>query len=224
MLLLLKPHISLPFSDDASEYTLGVSNIHSVIDQKLNVIDLEPGLQTIISVTPQLIETSKDFDGLDAFTRDCKLPHEMYGLNLVKQYSQTACEHECAFKRAVSLCKCTPWYYKNESDNVPICEMFGGYCFNKIMSTRKFYKECSGDCLEDCNGIKLSWEKSFRPINIDKICSKNSVLHKFLSQSAKQQFSLDHYNRLTSGDKEQFKYLDNTMKAYAETLLENISQ
>ena len=33
----------------------------------------------------------------------------------------TACEHECAFMKAVSLCKCAPWYYRNKSSTVPIC-------------------------------------------------------------------------------------------------------
>ena len=188
MLLLMKPHISLPYTDDPAPYSLGISTTLNVIDQKINVINLVPGLHTIVSVTPQLIETSDGFNDLDVFSRNCKLSHETYGLQLNKNYTRTACEHECAFMKAVSLCKCTPWFYRNQSTTVPICEMFGGHCFDKVMSTREFYKKCSKDCLEDCNGIQLSWEKSFRPINIEKICRKGSVLQKFLSQSAKQHF------------------------------------
>ena len=212
MLLLMKPHISLPYTDDSAPYSIGISTTLNVIDQKINVFDLMPGLHTVISVTPQLVETSEDFHELDAFSRNCKLPHETYGLQLNKNYTRTICEHECAFFKAVSLCKCTPWLYRNESTTVPICDMFGGHCFDKIMSTREFYKACSKDCLEDCNGIQLSWEKSYQPINIEKICRQGSVLHKFLMQSAKQHFSNDHYERLTAGNKEQFLYLDNIMR------------
>ena len=217
----MKPHISSPNKDESSEYSLSISNSLSAIDQKLNIINLEAGMNTIVSVTPQLIETTKDFDALNPNSRKCRLPHETfedlpYGLKSAKNYSRTACEHECAFMKAVSVCKCTPWYYRNDSSTVPICEMFGGYCFDKIMSTRKFYKQCSDYCLEDCNGMQLSWEKTFRPINIEKICKRGSVLHEYLMKSAKQHFSIDNYKRLTTGDKEkiaqQLVYLDNTMR------------
>ena len=168
-------------------------------------------------MTPQFIETSKEFDDLNPLKRKCRFPHEIYGLKTVKKYSKTACEHECAFMKAVSVCKCTPWYYKNNATTLPICEMFGGYCFDKVMSTRKFYKQCPDyHCFEDCNEMQLSWEKSFQPINIEKICKGGSVLQEYLMKSAKQHFPHDRYKRLTTGDKEkiaqQFIYLDNTMK------------
>ena len=211
----MKPHVSLPYKDGSSKYSLGISTPLNVIDQKLKVIDLEAGMNTIISVTPQFIETSEGFNGLHAISRKCRLPNETFGLNLVKNYSRTACENECVFMKAVTDCKCTPWYYRNNITTVPICDMFGGYCFNKIMSTRKFYKRCP-NCLEDCNGVQLSWEKTFRPLNVEIICRRGSMLHEYLLKSTKQHFSHDHYIRLTTGDKEkiaqQFIYLDNTMK------------
>ena len=172
MLLLMKPHISMPYSNPSSQYSLGISTSNNVIDQKINVLNIVPGLQTTISVTPQIIETSEGFDGLNPISRKCRLPQENFGLSLLKDYSRTACEHECAFKKAVSLCRCMPWYYKNESSSVPACEMFGGYCFDKIMSTRESYKGCPSFCLDDCGGVQLSWEKNFRPINLETICNK----------------------------------------------------
>ena len=110
MLLLMKPHITLPYSHDSSAYSLGISTTINVIDQKRNVIDIEPGLHTIISMTPQFVSTSDDFRKVPYWSRKCKLPHETYGLKSVKSYSRIACEHECAFEKAVSICKCTPWY------------------------------------------------------------------------------------------------------------------
>ena len=212
----MKPHVSLHSKEDSSEYSLGISSSLSMIDQKLNVINLEAGMNTIVSVTPQFVETSDAFNDLNPIARKCRLPHETFELKSVKKYSRTACEHECAFMKAVSVCKCTPWYYKNNITTVPICEMFGGHCFDKVMSTRKFYKQCNDYCLDDCNGVQLSWEKSFRPIDIEKICRKGSVLHEYLMKSAKQHYSDDHYKRLTTGDKEkiaqEFIYLDNTMR------------
>ena len=214
MLLLMKPRISLPYSDVSTTYSLGISTPLNSMDQKLNVMDLEPGLHTVVSVTPQFIQTTEEFNELPYYSRRCKLPHETIDLKSFKNYSRTACEHECAFMKAVSLCKCAPWYYRNKSSTVPICEMFGGHCFNKIMSTRKFYKECPKQCLEDCDGMQLSWEKSFRPINLDKICKRGSVLFEFLKKSEHQHFSQDYYNRwkLATKDFTQFEKIDKRMK------------
>ena len=166
MLLLTKSNILLPYSDDSFTYSLGISTTVNVIDQKRNVIDLEPGLHTIVSVTPQFVSSTDNFDKLPYWSRKCKLPHENDGMKSVKNYSKINCEHECAYMKAVSLCKCSPWFYKNNFTAEPICEMFGGYCFDQVMSSRKFYKECSDLCLDDCSGMHLSWETSFQPINI----------------------------------------------------------
>ena len=214
MLLMMKPRISLPYSDGFTTYSLGISTSLDSIDQKLNVMDLEPGLHTVFSVTPQFIQTTEEFRDLPFYSRKCKLPHETIWLKSFKNYSRTACEHECAFMKAVSLCKCAPWYYRNDSSTVPICEMYGGYCFNRIMSTRKFYKACPKECLEDCDGMQLSWEKSFRPININKICKRGSVLFEFLKKSENQHFSQNYYNRwkLATEDYRQFEELHKIMK------------
>ena len=61
----MKPHVSLPNKDEASEYSPGISNSLSIIDQKLNVISLEAGMNTIVSVTPQFVETSDGFNDLN---------------------------------------------------------------------------------------------------------------------------------------------------------------
>ena len=34
-----------------------------------------------------------------------------------------------------------------------MCDMFGGYCFNTIMSDEVHYKKCQFECLEDCEEI-----------------------------------------------------------------------
>ena len=80
------------------------------------------------------------------------------------------------------------------------------------MSNITSYKKCSRDCLDDCGGIQLSWEQNKEPINIKSICKKNSVLHKFVMKTAKQRFSLDHFDNLTSGQKEPFIYYDQMMR------------
>ena len=156
----MKPYSSQIYGPIETEYRLGITTTKNLIDQQRNSMRIKPGNHMKISVLPRLVETTTYFNDLRKDQRKCKLPHETHGLKLVKKYTRVACEHECAFKKAISVCKCTPWYYKNNLTSAPICEMFGGYCFNKVLSTTKFYKECPDLCLEDCHGVQLSWERS----------------------------------------------------------------
>ena len=71
----------------------------------------------------------------------------------MKYYTKTGCEFECAVKNAIQLCQCLPWFYPNNFTDVPICEMFGFACFDKVMYLKKYYKMCPDICFEDCNGL-----------------------------------------------------------------------
>ena len=61
----------MKYSTDFIPYTIGVSTDKNVIDQKRNVIELQPGFKTIISVTPKFINTSDNFDRLSVSDRNC---------------------------------------------------------------------------------------------------------------------------------------------------------
>ena len=90
MLVYMKPHTTLPYNE-SSAYTLGITTSQNVIDQKRNVIHLEHGFHTVISVTPQFVETTDEFEALEFWSRKCRLPHETHGMNLVKNYSRHHC-------------------------------------------------------------------------------------------------------------------------------------
>ena len=214
----MKPFVTLPYSEESLSYTLGISTGMNVVDQKRNVISLEPGLQSIVSVTPQIFRTSEEFNALPISTRKCRLPHENFGLRFVNRYTKISCEFECAINKSISLCQCIPWFYTNNFTNVPICDMFGGNCFDQIMSNRKQYRECPSVCLDDCSETRLTWEKSFRPINIKKVCKKGSFLDRFFVRSAKQHLSFQHENKnvdeMINKDKMLASLCENFVKRY----------
>ena len=151
MVIMMKPFVTLPYSEESLSYTLGISTGMNVVDQKRNVISLEPGLQSIVSVTPQIFRTSEEFNALPISARKCRLPHENFGLRFVNKYTKISCEFECAINKSISLCQCIPWFYTNNFTNVPICDMFGAKCFDMIMSDDKYYQNCTSQCLDDCN-------------------------------------------------------------------------
>lgn len=50
--------------------------------------------------------------------------------------------------------------------------MFGGKCFDMIMSNDKHYKKCKKDCLEDCKGTSYVAFPSYVPLNYVEICQE----------------------------------------------------
>ena len=102
--------------------------------------------------------------------RGCKLPHETSGFKFLREYSQKGCELECAIRKATSFCQCLPWQYPNNFSSFPICDMFGGHCFNHIVSSIRYYKTCKSECLEDCQHISLSlWHRTV-PLDTQDLC------------------------------------------------------
>ena len=192
----LKPH---SFTDKPASITLGVSPLEASIDQKRNVIELLPGYQTFVTVTPQLVDTDDAFDSFSVEARKCKFVHETdeMPLNLLNSYTRVGCEFECAAERAALLCKCMPWYYTNENyTRTPICDMFGGYCFDQIVSNIIYYKMCKVECLEDCHYTSLSMWHSTVPLEVQEICKDGTFFDIFFKKNFQRLFAFENYQML----------------------------
>ena len=167
----MKPQIVLRSREtDNIPYTIKVSTETDVIDQKRDIIELKPGYHIMIRVTPTIIETSKNFEKYDFQTRKCKLNYESKESTILRKYSRTGCEYECAMSEASKICQCLPWFYPNNFSVLPMCEMFGAKCFDMIMSNEDYYKKCSEECLEDCKGTSYVAVSSYVPIDAGAVC------------------------------------------------------
>ena len=192
----MKPYTDQIFGPTALPYTIGVSSKSNLIDQKISVHKLRPGYHTTIHVVPKILETSPDFDNLDVEKRECKLPRETSRFRLFNEYSQKGCEIECAAWKASSFCHCLPWYYPNDFMSLPMCDMFGGFCFNQIMSNEVYYKSCKSECLADCQEISLFiWQKTV-PLNIVELCKDGTYFDRFFEQNFQKIFAFEHYQIL----------------------------
>ena len=157
---------------------------------------LTPGYHTTLHVIPKILQTTSAFDDLDLDLRQCKLSHETSGFQFFQTYSRKTCEIECAAKKAVSFCQCAPWFYPNNFTSLPICDMFGGYCFNEIMSNIVHYKDCKKECLEDCQEDSLLvWHNSV-PLNTEIFCKDGTYFDKFLKKNFQRLFVLENYQML----------------------------
>ena len=141
-----------------------ISDKRNHIDQQRNTITLQPGHQIRVKVVPRLFTTTNDFN---------ELPQEIEGLSFLKEYTRIGCETECALQKALSVCKCIPWYYPSNIKGLPMCEMFGGHYFEVMMKDTT--KQCKAQCLVDCYETAYIIFWSSPPIDLKSTCKPMRV-------------------------------------------------
>lgn len=192
----MKPLSTQLYSPTAIPYKVGITGPKNVIDQKRNTILIRPGLQTMIKVLPRVFETTEGFDGLRLDQRQCKLSAETDGLALVTNYTRIGCETECAAKKAMSICRCIPWHLPNDFNIWPMCEMFGHFCFDKIMAEPYFYRDCKYQCKPDCKETEYIVVHEYFPLSLGKMCSENSFHSLHFNHHFQRHFAFHNYKLL----------------------------
>ena len=195
----MRPYTTQEYNPVATKYTIGISNKENLIDQQRNTIDIKPGNEVLVNVIPRLVKTTVDFNGLKRKQRKCKLPHESDGFSFLKQYSRIGCEFECAVKRVVSKCKCIPWFYPKQFTAFPVCEMFGGNCFETLMSDDRYYRQCKAQCWTDCHETAYIVYTSSTPLNLDTACNARKFHHKHFEENLRKHFAFHNYKTLVEG-------------------------
>ena len=200
LLINMRPYITLPFNSESLSYAIGISTKANVVDQRRNTIRLLPGYQITIKVIPQLVGVTEQFKEMDMTSRNCRLASEIDGIKLTNTYSKIGCEFECATDKAIEICRCVPWYITNNFTGTPMCDSFGGHCFEEILTKESNYKQCSSKCMEDCSGMPMTMVTSYIPINTDEACKTDSYLEKHFIHSSRQHFTFEIYRSLIEGD------------------------
>ena len=195
----MKPYSSQIYGPIETEYRLGITTSKNLIDQQRNSMRIKPGNHMKISVLPRLVETTTYFNDLRKDQRKCKLPHETEGFAFLKEYSRIGCEIECAAQNAISICKCLPWYYPNHFKEWPICDMFGGFCFDLIMSDNTYYKKCIAECLVDCEETTYMVFSDNMPLDLDATCNQQSFHYQHFQKNFDSYFAQYSYKSLMEG-------------------------
>ena len=214
MWLNMRPYINQPFNPVAVPYTIGISGANDMIDQKRNVIRLKPGTQVLIRIIPRLIKTTEYFNGLTLNQRRCKLPTEIDGLEHLKIYSRIGCETDCAIQNAISVCHCIPWHYPNSFETLPICELFGGFCFDFFMSLSITYTTCKYKCLKNCEETEYIVLPEIFPLDSKSACQLGSFHFQHFEHAFGNHFSFQSYKALIEG-----KSINDLAKSFANGTL-----
>ena len=195
----LKPYTAQSHNAMATKYTIGISDKKNFIDQQRDMIYLKPGHHLMIKVMPRLVRTTTDFNELQRSQRNCKLSKETEGFSFLKQYSRKGCEFECAVKVAIPICKCIPWYYPNDFDEWPICNMFGGHCFEIMMEDSKYYQKCKKQCISDCHETTYMVIWSTFELELDSTCNGRGFHNYHFKQTLQKHFAFHNYKTLVEG-------------------------
>ena len=196
MWLNLKPYTTQLYGPKSIPYMIGISNPGNVVDQKRNTIHVRPGEETRINTIPRIVETSEAYNGLLLDQRRCKLSYETEGLKFLTSYTKIGCEMECAMEQAISICQCIPWYYPNEDEGIPMCEMFGAFCFDIIMSEDSYYWNCKFRCLKDCDETAYIVLPEYFPINEEEVCYDYSFHGLYFKRNFQKHFAFHNYKTL----------------------------
>ncbi len=119
-------------------FKVAINDPKSAFDSKRRGIRVKPGYRTTIKVVPSQVIATPQLKGLAVSERQCRMSDETDGLKFVEEYSQNACQFECALSKSLEQCLCKPWNYpwsdKEFLENVTLCDMYGNYCFFQSMS------------------------------------------------------------------------------------------
>ena len=199
MWLNMKPYTDQSNKAMATKYIIGISDKKNFIDQQRDMIHLKPGHHMMIKVLPRLVRTTTDFNELQRSQRKCKLSQETDGFSFLKQYSRKGCQFECAIKMAVQICKCIPWYYPNDFKEWPICDMFGGHCFEIIMEDSSYYQKCKGQCITDCHETAYMVIWSTFELELDSTCNGRGFHNYHFKHTLRKHFAFYNYKTLVEG-------------------------
>ena len=121
-------------------------------------LTLDPNHEYFIRVTPYGRQSSENLKNLSIEQRNCRLKNEVEEGSIFKLYTESNCRYECHIKLALEMCKCAPWDFMHNSDELE-CDVFGRTCFYQAMKhlTRDSDDHCS-QCIQGCDYMRYKRE------------------------------------------------------------------
>ena len=190
MNIILNSYEAFGSQRETNDFILSVTNENNVYDIVRQSFDLLPGNIYTFRILASQITTTEKFETMSQKDRNCGLENESGKLRYFNNYSKSACEYECALKKAEQKCYCIPWNLPRESMKTPpFCDMLGMACFFDVMKFPTTFDDC--DCLSDCKTTTLSIFESSRSNDyLDEFCDPG---HNFFYKTIKTILGKDSY-------------------------------
>ena len=125
-------------------------------DQRTASIELLPGHEYTIEVSPQGQESSDGYGNLSLEQRHCRLEHELPKKYNFRKYTKSNCFYDCYILMAFSKCQCIPWDFVHDKKDYHECDIFGRTCFfNEFDNLTHFPGNLCPRCLDECNFMEF---------------------------------------------------------------------
>ena len=132
-------------------------------------IEVAPGYETTVLITPRILETTYNAKtALNSVDRKCKTKQENHGLKLFKIYTTESCLLECHLTEAADQCDCTPWNYPHVPGS-QLCDALGIHCFEKVLDQLASNSSCY--CPNNCDGVTYSLVGTAMKLEENLLCS-----------------------------------------------------
>lgn len=115
-----------------------------------------PNVALKVRVT-RMSSATKEFRALSRRNRDCFFPDEIE-MDHFPTYSKADCILECAWKAALRLCQCVPWFLREFFPEAQVCHIVANICFRNVVEKRytvNVTRSCIDTCLDDCEPMSL---------------------------------------------------------------------
>ena len=178
-----------------TSFVMGLSSKFGYFDMKSFGQTIKTGYHTIWKVQAMEILPSEDLRDIAIDKRDCKFPDETSDLKIFKVYSQSACEYECRIKRGFELCRCYPWFVPMppQEEKSPICDLYGNYCFEKIINSDNTWGNCS--CLPSCHQVEFTYNEELNHLDPNEVCN-DAVGRRTVEMNIARRITNNGYNSL----------------------------
>jgi hypothetical protein len=185
-----------PSSEKTSHgFMLSFTNEYNPYDDTQNSFEIMPGYQHTFRVIPSQLSTTDHFDKLKLGDRKCKLENENEGMRLLRRFSKSGCEFECAIEKSLEICSCLPWSVPRSGNHYKTCDMFGNLCFKNTFNSPQTYEGCS--CMSDCQATTYIISESSKPIsNWIELCSRAKVISQladYIHENYNLYFTLSYF-------------------------------
>lgn len=155
---------------------------------------IEPGLETRVSISPQLSDASDLIRRVPIKFRQCVFEDE-FKLSYFKSYSKKNCQMECQARLLNDSCGCVMYFMPRASENTEICDRSDFACYEKVKLKIDSSNddEYSCECLPGCTEINYKISISTAQIGNGSYEINDHGLSLMKSEYVKENIALVHF-------------------------------
>ncbi len=166
-------------------YVLSFNDPNYSVNVRAKLRPVHLGHHITFLLTPLVLSSDKSLRHLPVKSRNCFFPDEsLDSVSLFKRYSQGRCFFQCMLELARESCNCGPWDFPfaNNWPQKQVCNPYGYFCFDDILSNDSYRLTHCQHCLPDCDVVDYQVSQTVIPLDHRIHCRVHEVQSKQIMQ------------------------------------------